>query len=396
MVLQRVGAWASLLLLASLFGAAGANAQNLAPTISGSPATSVGAGQSYLFTPTASDPNGDRLSFGVSGLPRWASFDKRTGRLSGTPGRRDVGSSRTIAIAVSDGRLTTNLPPFTLSVVAGSPPWISGTPSTTATEGATYSFTPTAGDPDGQALSFQVANKPAWASFSRSTGQLSGTPPAGSTGVYSSISISVTDGITVARLASFSITVGSSNSNLSSNAPPTISGTPALTATAGALYSFQPAATDPEGAPLTFSITNKPTWATFDTATGRLTGTPVSTQVGTYSSIAIKVSDGTSTASLPAFAVTVNQPAATGTATLAWQPPTQNVDGSPLLNLAGFKIRFGSAVDRLDQVLTIASPVITSATIESLGPGTWYFALSAYTTANVESSLSNIAQKSIL
>ncbi len=101
------------------------------------------------------------------------------------------------------------------------------------------------------------------------------------------------------------------------NADPVISGTPATSANAGSLYSFTPSATDPDsGTTLTFSIANKPVWATFNTATGALTGTPTNTHVGTTSGIVISVSDGTATASLPAFALTVvrvnNAPVATG------------------------------------------------------------------------------------
>jgi hypothetical protein len=33
--------------------------------------------------------------------------------------------------------------------------------------------------------------------------------------------------------------------------------------------------------------------------------------------------------------------------------------------------------------------------IENLSTGTWYFAVSAYTTANIESDLSNLAQKTL-
>ncbi|MGY5798275.1 Ig-like domain-containing protein [Rheinheimera faecalis] len=100
------------------------------------------------------------------------------------------------------------------------------------------------------------------------------------------------------------------------NADPVISGTPATSANAGSLYSFTPSATDPDsGTTLTFSIANKPVWATFNTATGALTGTPTNSHVGTTSGIVISVSDGTATAALPAFALTVvrvnNAPVAT-------------------------------------------------------------------------------------
>jgi gliding motility-associated-like protein len=85
------------------------------------------------------------------------------------------------------------------------------------------------------------------------------------------------------------------------NSAPVISGTPGITAAQDAAYSFTPVASDLEGDALTFSIINKPSWASFNTATGALTGTPTNANVGTTTGIVISVSDGTASASLSAF-----------------------------------------------------------------------------------------------
>ena len=154
--------------------------------------------------------------------------------------------------------------------------------------------------------------------------------------------------------------------------------------TSGQAYSFQPSTTDPSGGTLAFGIANKPSWASFSIATGLLSGTPAAANAGTYANIVISVSDGTAAATLPAFSIQVSAPA-TGTATLNWTAPTQNEDGTPLTNLAGYKVHYGTSAGSLTQLLDIPSPVITSASIESLAPGTWYFTLSSYTSAGVES-----------
>ena len=91
----------------------------------------------------------------------------------------------------------------------------------------------------------------------------------------------------------------------SANQAPSISGVASPTATVGQAYSFQPTASDPEGKKLTFSISGKPGWATFDASTGRLAGTPAASDAGTSSSIVISVSDGTNTVSLSAFVLSV-------------------------------------------------------------------------------------------
>jgi hypothetical protein len=87
--------------------------------------------------------------------------------------------------------------------------------------------------------------------------------------------------------------------------PPTLSGTPVLKSKAGVLYSFTPTAADFAGntGTLSFSIAGKPSWASFDTTTGRLSGTTVK---GTYPGILISVTDGCASASLPSFTITVN------------------------------------------------------------------------------------------
>jgi len=86
-------------------------------------------------------------------------------------------------------------------------PTISGSPETTVSEGASYSFTPSVTDPSGNALTYSIANLPAWASFNTVAGVLSGTPSPSDVGIYANITISVTDGVTTAVLQPFSIVV---------------------------------------------------------------------------------------------------------------------------------------------------------------------------------------------
>src|SRR5690606_10315056 len=143
---------------------------------------------------------------------------------------------------------------FSITVEAlNSPPTITGTPPTTATVGTQYSFTPTANDPDGDTLTFSIENPPSWATFSTTTGRLSGTPSASNVGTFSNIRISVSDGQASAPLAASSIVVSEPP-----NRAPTITGTPPTVVTPGTPYSFTPTANDADGDELTFSIVNAP------------------------------------------------------------------------------------------------------------------------------------------
>jgi hypothetical protein len=274
------------------------------------------------------------------------------------------------------------------------PPQIVGTPIGTALVGQLYRFTPSATDADGDVLTFRIENRPDWATFSPSTGRLEGTPPNTAQPIYQRILISVTDGQAFSELPAFDLTV--QGGGASANAAPTISGTPATSVIAGNAYEFTPQAADPEGQPLTFTVTGRPAWATFDAATGRLSGTPGNGDVGTSSGIVITVSDGAASASLPGFTIAVQSvQVGTGSATISWTPPTSNTDNSPLTNLGGYRIYYGTNSSNLTQVLNLPNPGISSGVVENLAPGTWYFAVTSYNSSNVESERSNVTSKTI-
>jgi len=374
---------------------------NAPPTISGVAATSVQAGSHYAFQPSASDPDKNPLVFSVSGLPSWASFSTTTGLLSGTPSSANVGAFPNIVISVSDGHAQVFLQAFTLTVTAippappkNTPPKITGTPATSVAAGSTYSFQPAASDADGNKLTFAIGNKPAWANFSTTTGHLSGTPGTTSVGTYANILISVSDGTNTVSLPAFTIQV---NVPPATATPPTITGTPATTAQVGTPYAFTPTAHDASGKALSFSVQNKPSWAAFSIATGQLSGTPASSNVGTYANIIITVSNGTTSAALPAFTITVAAAPSqkVGTATLKWTAPTKNTDGSAVTNLSGYVISYGNSANMLSQTVSITSPSTTSYTVQNLGQGTWYFALSATESDGTTSALSSVVSKTI-
>lgn len=362
-----------------------------APTISGTPPTSVMVSTAYSFTPTASDPDGDPLTYSIANKPAWASFSASSGSLSGTPGTANLGTFANITISVSDGKGgKASLPAFAVTVqdTPNQAPTISGTPASSATAGSAYSFTPSATDPDNDTLGYTIQSKPAWAAFDTSTGRLSGTPT--SAGTFSGIVITVSDGSATDSLGPFTITV-----NAAPNRAPTISGTPATSVIAGSAYSFQPSGADPDGDALMYSIQNKPTWATFSTTTGKLSGTPAS--AGAFSGIVIAVSDGKGgSASLPTFSINVSSaPSSNGTATLSWSPPTQNTDGTTLSNLAGFRISYGSSSGALNQTIEVANPGLATYVVTGLSSGNWYFAVRAYNSSGAESANSSVVSKTI-
>ena len=180
-------------------------------------------------------------------------------------------------------------------------------------------------------------------------------------------------------------------------APVALTGTPATSVTAGQNYAFQPTVSAGAGA-VTFQIQGKPTWAAFNASTGALTGTPAAANEGTTAGITITGSNGSSSASIGPFEIVVNAPPvspATGSATLSWTAPTENTDGSPLTDLAGYHIYYGTSAGAWTSTITILSATETSYVVSSLASGTYYFAIVAFNSEGIDSADSNVGSKTI-
>ena len=179
------------------------------------------------------------------------------------------------------------------------------------------------------------------------------------------------------------------------NRAPVISGSPRPTVLQNEFSEFMPTASDPDGDTLTFSITGKPSWASFSTANGALSGTPAAGDVGTYTGISITVTDGAASASLNSFSIEVVS-IGTGSATLSWTPPTENTNGSALTDLTGFIVYWGAAPGNYANSVTLANLGLTTYLVENLLSGsTYYFATTAYNSLGQESSYSNEGSKAI-
>jgi hypothetical protein len=185
---------------------------------------------------------------------------------------------------------------------------------------------------------------------------------------------------------------GAAPSSTSSTSAVSIAGNPVQFVEIGSNYQFRPSVSNASAAAV-FSIENKPSWATFDPATGTLSGAPVAANAGSSANILITVSDGGMTSALPPFEIDVVQSATSGTASLSWLSPAVNSSG--LLEVEGYHIYFGSSATNLTHVVSVESPSATSFVISSLPPGNWFFGIAAYNDQKIESSLSPIVSVSI-
>jgi hypothetical protein len=105
---------------------------------------------------------------------------------------------------------------------------------------------------------------------------------------------------------------------------------------------------------------------------------------------------------LGVVACSESQPKDIGSATLTWSRVTKSIDGADLNDLAGYKIHYGKSAQHLNKVITVPNSSlalpnskITFYQVTNLSPGTWYFAVSAYSAAGKESELSSVASKTV-
>jgi len=81
-------------------------------------------------------------------------------------------------------------------------------------------------------------------------------------------------------------------------------------------------------------------------------------------------------------------PAGTNSISLEWDPPIDNVDGSPINDLAGYKIYNVTSSGNYTLSANVGSTT-TSTTIDKLSSGNWCFVATAYNTAGIESEYSD-------
>ncbi|WP_447076925.1 Ig-like domain-containing protein [Shewanella algae] len=186
---------------------------------------------------------------------------------------------------------------FTVNaVVPGAPMSVS---AVAADASATVSFSAPASTGGAAISSYTVTSSPGGITASGAASPLTVSGLSNGTGYSFTVSASNIAGTGPASSPSNTVTPEPDNK------APSISGTPAGSVDQDSYYSFIPTATDPDQDPLTFSISNKPAWASFNTASGELSGTPLREHVGVSDNIIIRVSDGALSTDLAPFSVEV-------------------------------------------------------------------------------------------
>ena len=252
---------------------------------------SVDEGQTLTFTISATDADGNGLTYSASNLPTGATFNPATRTFSWTPDYEKAGIYTGIEFTATDD----GTPPLsgseTITITvnnANAPPVLAPIGDRSVSEAATLTFTVSATDVDTKdALTFSASGLPSGAAFDPGTRTFSWTPGYDQAGSHTGVVFTVTDDGTPAKSDSETITITVDNVNRA----PVLGAIGDKTADEGHTLSFTLSATDEDGDTLTYGASNLPTGATLNPTTGAFSWTPTYSQSGTYPGVVFTVSD---------------------------------------------------------------------------------------------------------
>ncbi|KPK96505.1 MAG: hypothetical protein AMJ95_13870, partial [Omnitrophica WOR_2 bacterium SM23_72] len=168
---------------------------NTAPVLNSIGNKSVDENVTLTFSISATDADGDTLTYSANNLPSGASFNTSTRTFTWTPSYTQAGTYNNVTFSVNDGRGGTDSENITIIVNnVNRAPVLSAIGNKNVAENSTLSFTVSATDADGDTLTYLASNLPAGATFNTSTRVFSWTPDFGQAGTYSAVHFQVSDG----------------------------------------------------------------------------------------------------------------------------------------------------------------------------------------------------------
>ncbi|MEZ6101666.1 MAG: putative Ig domain-containing protein [Pirellulaceae bacterium] len=223
---------------------------NTSPTITSKPTSHTTLGQEYAYRPVALDAEGDELRWRLEEAPKGMSIDSISGEIRWLPDELQLGS-QPVTVVVTDTRLASARQQFAIDVNCSNlPPAIVSVPPTVAVEGDAYFYATRVDDPEGDPLTWTLAQSPPGMSINN-RGIVTWRPHIDDIGPHH-VTIEVTDGPNTAR-QSYDVVVNAADSE-TANQPPVIQSIPVFVSDTNRPYQYAVLAFDPEGGPVTFEL----------------------------------------------------------------------------------------------------------------------------------------------
>jgi hypothetical protein len=245
------------------------------------------------ITLTASDPDGDALTYSVVTNPSHGTLTGAAPDLTYTPAAGYAGPD-SFTFKANDGAADSNIATVSITVTNRLP--VTYDQSVSTTKNTPKAIILTASDPDGDILTYTVVTSPSHGTLTGAAPNLTYTPTAGYAGP-DSFTFKANDGAADSNIATVSITV--------TNRPPAAQDQ-SVSTTKNTPKSIILLATDPDGDPLAYTVVSPPSHGSLSGTAPNLTYTPTSGYYGP-DSFTFKANDGTVDSNLATVSITVTQ-----------------------------------------------------------------------------------------
>ena len=323
---------------------------NQAPTVTVPATASVVEGASLTITATASDPNGDTLTYSWNTGTVTGVTGTTTTAITFTAPQVTADTSVTMTVTVSDGTLSTSASvtvTITDSTSTNRAPTVTVPATATVVEGASLTITATASDPDGDTLTYSWNTGTVTGVTGTTTTAITFTAPQVTANTNVTMTVTVSDG-TLSASASVVVTITDSSGGGGTNQAPTVTLPATATVAEGASLTLTATASDPDGDTLTYSWNTGTITGATGTTTNAITFTAPQVTADSTVTVSVTVSDGSLTATA-SVVVTITDTVSTNRAPVANAGVDQRVE-TPATTVT----LSGSATDADGDTLTYA------------------------------------------
>ena len=229
--------------------------------------------QSLVISLTASDPDGDALSYQVLSPPKMGRLSGTAPNLSYTP-NADVNGGDSFTFQANDGALGSNIATVTITITPVNDPPVAQNKALTTAADKPAAVLLAATDKEGDQLNYRIVSPPTQGALSGTAPNLTYTPKPDATGT-DSFSFVANDGSVDSNTARVSITLTPVENT---NRPPSFASSQIRLAAARveeayAGQSLAGTASDPDGQAVSYAKVSGPAWLAVATD-GTLSGTP--------------------------------------------------------------------------------------------------------------------------